>query len=78
MSADKDRDALIEQAAGAYRELRDGQVGASPAWYDLDEEARKEAHSRAMQSRELEAALDAEGLSSTAKAVLRRIISRAS
>ncbi len=76
MSAAKDRDALIEQAAGAHRELRQGQVGSSSAWHDLDEEGRTEAYERAVVSRKLEAALDAEGLSSTAKAVLRRITSR--
>jgi hypothetical protein len=48
-------------------------VRSHPAWHDLDAEGRVEAHDRAATSRALEAALDPQGLSSTARAVLARI-----
>ncbi|MFO0660042.1 MAG: hypothetical protein U0165_09465 [Polyangiaceae bacterium] len=69
-----DREALIEAAAGAYR-ARDpyGSIRSHPAWHDLDEEGRREAFERARKQRALEAALDSEGLSTTAKAILSRL-----
>lgn len=71
----KDREALIEAAAGAYRG-RDplGAVRSHPAWHDLDEAGREEAFEAALESRRMEAALDPEGLSTTARAVLARIL----
>jgi hypothetical protein len=65
---------LVEQAAGAYRG-RDaqGRILAHPAWHDLDEAGRAEAFAVAERLRALEAALDPEGLSTTARAVLGRI-----
>jgi hypothetical protein len=70
----KDREALVEQAAGAYRGYDPhGRVVASPAWHDLDEAGRLAAFELATQGRKLEAALDPEGLSTTARAVLARI-----
>lgn len=70
----KDREVLIERVAGAHR-ARDphGRVTASPAWHDLDEAGRVEAFAVATQLRALEAAIDAEGLSTTARAVLARL-----
>lgn len=76
MSPDKERDALIEEAAGAFRPMRAGRVGSLPAWHDLDEEGRREAHARAAGQRKIEAALDPDGLSTTARAVLARIEGR--
>lgn len=68
-----DRD-LMEQVLGAWRpRRRDGGVRAHPAWHDLLPEHRKQAHDEAERLRILEAALDPEGLSSTARAVLARI-----
>jgi hypothetical protein len=68
------REALVEAAAGAYRPARPGGgVGTSPAWHDLDAAGREEAFAEATLSRRLEAALDPGGLSSTGRAVLRRI-----
>jgi len=69
-----DRAALIEAAAGAYR-ARDplGAIRSHPAWHDLDEAGREEAFERARSLRALEAALDPDGLSATARAVLARI-----
>jgi hypothetical protein len=67
-------EALVEAAAGAWRPRRpDGSLGAHPAWADLDEAGRREAFEAARMSRRLEAALDPEGLSSTARAVMARI-----
>jgi len=71
---DPDRERLIEAVAGAYR-ARDphGSLRAHPAWYDLDEAGRAEAFELGRRLRALEAALDPEGLSATARAVLARI-----
>ena len=68
-----DDDLLIEETAGAFRPVRSGRVGSLPAWHDLDEAGRRAAHERAAVLRRMEAALDADGLSSTARAVLARI-----
>ena len=74
MTGDRERELLIEQAVGAWRPRRaDGGIGTHPAWADLDEAGRVEAYAAARLQRRLEAALDPEGLSSTAKAVLARI-----
>ncbi len=71
MTGDRERELLIEQAVGAWRPRRaDGGIGLHPAWADLDEAGRVEACQAAMLQRRLEAALDPEGLSTTARAVL--------
>lgn len=71
---DDDREELIETLAGAHRHRSpDGQISWSPAFHDLDDAGRQEAYERSLQNRRVEAALDAEGLSSTAQAVLARI-----
>lgn len=71
---ERDRDALIEQAAGAHR-FRDGhgRVLSHPAWADLDDAGRIDAYERALIVRRIEQACDPDGLSSAARAVLRRI-----
>jgi hypothetical protein len=70
----KDREDLVEEAAGAFR-ARDphGRVLYHPAWHDLDEAGRQEAFTLASRLRAMEAAIDPEGLSTTARAVLARI-----
>ncbi len=70
----QDRETLVEQAAGAFRG-RDphGRILAHPAFHDLDEAGREEAFDLAARNRAMEAALDPEGLSTTARAVLARI-----
>jgi hypothetical protein len=74
MSARREREVLVEQAAGAWRPVRvDGSIGALPAWADLDDAGRAEAFEAARLSRRLEAALDGRGWSSTVKAVVGRI-----
>jgi hypothetical protein len=67
------KDELVEEVAGAYRPLRANGDRTSPAWHDLDEAGRAEAFEVAVGLRTLEAALDPEGLSTTARAVLARI-----
>jgi len=74
MTDPRSREALIEQAAGAWRPVRlDGGVASLPAWHDLDEAGRREAFLVARRSRRVEAALDEDGLSSTARAVPARL-----
>jgi hypothetical protein len=71
---EEERRALVEQAASSWRPIAiDGTVRAHPAWHDLDEAGRREAFALATATRKLEAALDEDGLSTTAKAVLARI-----
>jgi hypothetical protein len=67
-------DPIVESVAAAWRP-RDprGDVRFHPGWYDLDEGARQRAFDAASESRVLEAALDPEGLSTTARAVLARV-----
>lgn len=71
-----DEEALVEQVAGAYRPRSREELRYHPAWHDLDEAARARAFELARTMRTLEAAFDAEGLSSTARAVLARIEGR--
>lgn len=71
-----DEDLLIEQVAGAYRPVPRDELRYHPAWYDLGPDARERAFERARALRALEAALDPDGLSTTARAVLDRITGR--
>lgn len=67
-------DAVIEQLAGAYRQRgRSGEVLEHRAFFDLDATGRQEAHARSLALRQLEAALDPQGYSSTVRAVLAQI-----
>ena len=71
------RDPPLDAVSTAWRPRdRDGAPRAHPAWHDLDEAGRLEAHDATRALRTLEAALDPEGLSTTAYAVLRRIRGR--
>ncbi|MEM1030742.1 MAG: hypothetical protein AAF928_01010 [Myxococcota bacterium] len=70
----RDRETLIEETTSAWRPQRpDGALGPHPSFADLDEDGRREAFARTRALRALEAALDAQGLSTTSRAVLRRI-----
>ncbi|HEX3473781.1 MAG TPA: hypothetical protein VHT91_02005 [Kofleriaceae bacterium] len=71
-----DEDLLIEQVAGAYRPVSHDELRYHPAWHDLGPDARERAFERARALRALEAALDPDGLSTTARAVLDRITGR--
>lgn len=70
----QEREQLIAQATSAYRSrTAEGQVLEHPAWMDLDEAGRVEAHERTLELRALERAASAVGQTSTARAVLARI-----
>ncbi|MBI4957143.1 MAG: hypothetical protein HY908_34335 [Myxococcales bacterium] len=73
MTAD-DQSRLVAEVTSAHR-ARDpeGRVCAHPAWHDLDAGGRREAFAATRELRTLEAALDPEGLTTTARAVLARI-----
>lgn len=64
---------LIERVASAHRARHPNELATHPAWLDLSEDGRVQAHALATHLRELEAALDPDGLSTTARAVLARI-----
>lgn len=72
---DHGEELLIEQVAGARRARPPafGDLAYHPAWHDLSAAARVRAFDRARALRVAEAALDPEGLSTTARAVLARI-----
>jgi hypothetical protein len=68
---------LVEQVVSAHRDLdRSGRVRALPAWHDLDDEGRQTAFEATVRQRALEAGANAQGLSGTARSVLRRIRNR--
>jgi hypothetical protein len=69
----EEQELLIEQVAGAHRPPSTGELHYHKAWHDLDAAARVRAFERARALRAAEAALDPEGLSTTARAVLARI-----
>jgi hypothetical protein len=73
---DGDDELLIEQVASAYRSVPRDELRYHPAWHDLGPAGRERAFARARALRELEAALDPGGLSTTARAVLARIAGR--
>ena len=72
--SDDPREILIEKAVSAYRErTTSGRILPSPAWRDLPVESREELFQRQLQSRILERALAADGVSSTVRSVLNRL-----
>ncbi len=68
-----ERERLIEEAVAAWRSHGSGEIRPHPAWADLDPAGRREVFELTRLQRRLEAALDAEGLSTTARAVLARL-----
>lgn len=68
-----DDELLIEQVASAYREVPRDELRYHPRWHDLGPAGRDRAFARARALRAVEAALDPDGLSTTARAVLTRI-----
>ena len=72
----EEEEALIEQVAGAYRPRARDELRYHPAWHDLGEAERMRAFEIARELRKVEAALDADGMSTTARAVLARIEGR--
>lgn len=70
----EERELLIERVVSAHR-ARDvfDALKPEPAFFDLDEAGRREAYELSLKTRQLEAALDEAGLSSTGRAVLARL-----
>ena len=65
---------LIEEATTAWRpHTPDGRILEHPAWADLDTAARQTAFEEALVMRILEAALDADGHSTTVRSVMAAI-----
>ena len=65
-----DEESLIEEATTAWRpRTPDGRILDHPAWADLDAAARLKAFEETLVMRMLEAALDADGYSTTVHAV---------
>jgi len=73
MNTPRDKALLIEKVANAWRPKDRQRVAYHPNWYDLADDERIEAFSATELQRKLEAAMDPEGLSTTAHAVLARI-----
>ena len=71
----EEEDLLVEQVASAHRSPSPDELRYHPAWHDLEPAARERAFDLARSLRPLEAALDPEGLSTTARAVLQKIVS---
>jgi hypothetical protein len=73
MMTPEEREILIEAVAGAYRERGVEGIGSHPAWHDLDDSGREQAFDVARRMRTIEAAIDPDGLSATARSVLSRL-----
>lgn len=71
-----DEDLLVEQVAGAHRPPSRDALRYHPAWHDLGDVGRVRAYEIGRALRKVEAALDPEGLSTTARAVLARLGAR--
>jgi hypothetical protein len=70
----REEELLVEQVVTAHRQRRaDGAISSHPAWHDLDADGRRAAFDETVRQRKLEAAIDSQGLSTTARAVLERI-----
>ena len=70
----EEREILVAAVTSAHRERGPrGELRAHRAFHDLDEAGRLEAFEETLRQRALEAAADARGLSTTARAVLARI-----
>jgi hypothetical protein len=72
-----EQELLLEQVTSAFREEdADGRLLPCPAFHDLPADLRWVAHEETARLREMEAALDPSGISTTARAVLERIARR--
>ncbi len=73
---EREEELLVEQVASANRPRPRDMLRYHRAWHDLGDAGRIRAHEIARAVRKVEAALDPEGLSTTARAVLARIEGR--
>lgn len=65
---------LVEEAISAWRPRSpEGKILVHPAWADLRPEDRERVYEETLASRAIEAAIDPDGISTTARAVLARI-----
>lgn len=71
----EEEELLVEQVASAHRPRAIDELRYHPAWHDLDADARRRAFELSRALRPLEAALDPDGLSTTTRAVLQKIVS---
>ncbi|MBI2892170.1 MAG: hypothetical protein HYY06_01360 [Deltaproteobacteria bacterium] len=70
-----ERELLIEEAIGAHRPSDPGgPIRPHPAWLDLPPGDRLIAFAATLRARAIEAALDPDALSTTARCVLARIL----
>lgn len=70
-----EHDGLVESCVASFRERDvEGRLVPPAAWWDLSPEALDELYERQALARELERALDPQGRSGTARAVLERIV----
>lgn len=70
MNTPEEDDRLLEEVLNAWRPDRVAGLNAHEAWFDLSEEARRAAYEATLWLREMEAALDGDGHSSTVARVL--------
>ncbi len=69
-----EEEALIAAASSAWRPASPtGALKFHPAWHDLSAAGRRRAFEETVKLRAMEAAIDPEGLTTTARAVLARI-----
>jgi hypothetical protein len=61
---------LFEEALSAHRAVHRGRVRPSPAWFDIPQEERERLFRETEQLRAVEAALDPDGLDTTARSVM--------
>jgi hypothetical protein len=70
----EERESLIAAVTTAHRQRgTHGEIKSHRAWHDLDEAGRTEAFDETLRTRKIESASHAQGLSTTARAVLARI-----
>ena len=71
--SEREREALVEAAATAFRERdREGRLAPPPAWWDMSPQQREELFRLQLATRELERAVT--GTTGTVRAVLMRVV----
>jgi len=72
---DHDTELLIEAALTSWRPRTPaGEILPHPAWADLSHAGRERLYDETLRARRMEQALDPDGLSSTARGVLGRVL----